>query len=158
MNKILTILAAALIASACTKDSHNYEFIVANLSNQEIYVEYTWQGQEIMDTAQAYNSTVIYNARHTFSSEQQMTMEQLQSMYSCKVWSADSSIVADLSNLGSYEHMLASEPIMGLVFHSVNVYIPWRSWWFSRPALRIPCATVRPVASVIWYGTSSDSS
>ena len=123
MNKILTILAAALIASACTKDSHNYEFIVANQSNQEIYVKYTWQGQEIMDTAQAYNSTVIYNARHTFSPEQQMTMEQLQSMYSCKVWSADSSYVADLSDLGSYEHMLASEPIMGLVFHSYTFLI-----------------------------------
>ncbi len=123
MNKIFTILAAALIASACTKDSHNYEFIVANQSNQEIYVKYTWQGQEIMDTAQAYNSTVIYNARHTFSPEQQMTMEQLQSMYSCKVWSADSSYVADLSDLGSYEHMLASEPIMGLVFHSYTFVI-----------------------------------
>jgi hypothetical protein len=123
MNKILTILAAALIASACTKDSYNYEFIVANQSNQEIYVKYTWQGQEIMDTAQAYNSTVIYNARHTFSPEQQMTMEQLQSMYSCKVWSADSSYVADLSDLGSYEHMLASEPIMGLVFHSYTFVI-----------------------------------
>jgi len=123
MNKILTILAAALISSACTKDSHNYEFIVANQSNQEIYVKYTWQGQEIMDTAQAYNSTVIYNARHTFSPEQQMTMEQLQSMYSCKVWSADSSYVADLSDLGSYEHMLASEPIMGLVFHSYTFVI-----------------------------------
>jgi len=123
MNKILTILAAALIASPCTKDSHNYEFIVANQSNQEIYVKYTWQGQEIMDTSQAYNSTVIYNARHTFSPEQQMTMEQLQSMYSCKVWSADSSYVADLSDLGSYEHMLASEPIMGLVFHSYTFVI-----------------------------------
>ena len=123
MNKILTILAAALIASACTKDSHNYEFIVANQSNQEIYVKYTWQGQEIMDTAQAYNSTVIYNARHTFSPEQQMTMEQLQAMYSCTVWSADSSYVADLSDLGSYEHMLASEPIMGLVFHSYTFVI-----------------------------------
>jgi hypothetical protein len=123
MNKILTILAAALISSACTKDSYNYEFIVANQSNQEIYVKYTWQGQEIMDTAQAYNSTVIYNARHTFSPEQQMTMEQLQSMYSCKVWSADSSYVADLSDLGSYEHMLASEPIMGLVFHSYTFVI-----------------------------------
>ena len=123
MNKILIILAAALITSACTKDSHNYEFIVANQSNQEIYVKYTWQGQEIMDTAQAYNSTVIYNARHTFSPEQQMTMEQLQSMYSCKVWSADSSYVADLSDLGSYEHMLASEPIMGLVFHSYTFVI-----------------------------------
>jgi len=122
MNKILTILAAALIASACTKDSHNYEFIVANQSNQEIYVKYTWQGQEIMDTAQAFN-TRVYNARHTFSPEQQMTMEQLQSMYSCKVWSADSSYVADLSDLGSYEHMLASEPIMGLVFHSYTFVI-----------------------------------
>ena len=123
MNKILTILAAALIASACTKDSHNYEFIVANLSNQEIYVEYTWQGQEIMDTAQAYNSTVIYNARHNFSDDEQMTIEQLQSMYSCKAWSADSSYVANLSDLGSYEHMLASEPIMGLVFHTYTFVI-----------------------------------
>ena len=123
MNKIFTILVAALIASACTKDSHNYEFIVANLSNQEIYVEYTWQGQEIMDTAQAFNSTVIFNARHTFSDEKQLTMEQLQSMYSSKVWSADSSYVADLSDLGSYEYMLASEPIMGLVFHQYTYVI-----------------------------------
>ena len=123
MNKIFTILVAALIASACTKDSHNYEFIVANLSNQEIYVEYTWQGQEIMDTAQAFNSTVIFNARHTFSDEKQLTMEQLQSMYSSKVWSADSSYVADLSDFGSYEYMLASEPIMGLVFHSYTFVI-----------------------------------
>ena len=123
MNKIFTILVAALIASACTKDSHNYEFIVANLSNQEIYVEYTWQGQEIMDTAQAFNSTVIFNARHTFSDEKQLTMEQLQSMYSSKVWSADSSYVADLSDLGSYEYMLASEPIMGLVFHQYTFVI-----------------------------------
>ena len=119
----MTILAAALIASACTKDSHNYEFIVANLSNQEIYVEYTWQGQEIMDTAQAFNSTLIFNARHTFSDEKQLTMEQLQPMYSCKVWSADSSYVADLSDLGSYEYMLASEPIMGLVFHQYTFVI-----------------------------------
>ena len=123
MNKIFTILVAALIASACTKDSHNYEFIVANLSNQEIYVEYTWQGQEIMDTAQAFNSTLIFNARHTFSDEKQLTMEQLQSMYSSKVWSADSSYVADLSDLGSYEYMLASEPIMGLVFHQYTFVI-----------------------------------
>ena len=123
MNKIFTILVAALIASACTKDSHNYEFIVANLSNQEIYVEYTWQGQEIMDTAQAFNSTVIFNARHTFSDDKQLTMEQLQSMYSSKVWSADSSYVADLSDLGSYEYMLASEPIMGLVFHQYTFVI-----------------------------------
>ena len=123
MNKIFTILVAALIASACTKDSHNYEFIVANLSNQEIYVEYTWQGQEIMDTAQAFNSTVIFNARHTFSDEKQLTMEQLQSMYSSKVWSADSSYVADISDLGSYEYMLASEPIMGLVFHQYTFVI-----------------------------------
>jgi ABC-type uncharacterized transport system YnjBCD substrate-binding protein len=117
MNKILTILAAALIATACTKDCHNYEFIVANLSNQEIYVKYTWQGQEIMDTAQAFNSAVIYNARHVYSAEQHKTTEQLQSMYSCKMWSADSSYVADLSDLGSYEYMTESEPIMGLVFH-----------------------------------------
>ena len=123
MKKILTILAAAVIASACTKDSHNYKFIVANLSNQEIYVEYTWQGQEIMDTAQAFNSTVIFNARHTFSDDKQLTMEQLQSMYSCTVWSADSSYVADLSDLGSYEYMLASEPIMGLVFHQYTFVI-----------------------------------
>jgi hypothetical protein len=123
LKKILTILAAALISSACTKDSHNYEFIVANLSNQEIYVEYTWQGQEIMDTAQAFNSTVIFNARHTFSDDKQLTMEQLQSMYSCTVWSADSSYVADLSDLGSYEYMLASEPIMGLVFHQYTYVI-----------------------------------
>ena len=123
MNKIFTILVAALIASACTKDSHNYEFIVANLSNQEIYVEYTWQGQEIMDTAQAFNSTVIFNARHTFSDEKQLTMEQLQPMYSCKVWSEDSSCVADLSDFGSYEYMLASEPIMGLVFHQYTYVI-----------------------------------
>lgn len=123
MNKILTILAAALIASACTKDSHNYDFTVTNLSNQEIYVEYTWQGQEIIDTAQAYNSTVFYSARHTFSNEKHLTMEELQSMYSCKVWSADSSYVADLSDLDSYEYMLASEPIMGLIFHSYTFVI-----------------------------------
>ena len=115
MNKILTILAAALISSACTKDSYNYEFIVANQSNQEIYVKYTWQGQEIMDTAKAYNSTIVHNARHVFSPEHQMTMEELQSMYSCKVWSADSSYVADLSDLGSYEFSSGSD--MGMIFH-----------------------------------------
>jgi hypothetical protein len=123
MNKILIVLVAALTASACTKDIHNYEFILANQSNNDIYVEYTWQGQEIMDTAKAYNSTVIYNASHTFSPEQQMTMEQLQSMYSCKAWSADSSYGADLSDLSSYEYMLVSEPIMGLVFHSYTFVI-----------------------------------
>ena len=114
MNKILTILAAALFASACTKDSHNYEFIVANQSNQEIYVKYTWQGQEIMDTAQAIN-TRVYNARHTHSRDQYMTMEQLQSMYSCTVWSADSSYVADLYDLDSYEFSSGSD--MGMIFH-----------------------------------------
>ena len=123
MNKILIVLVAVLIASACTKDKYNYDFTVANLSNKEIYVEYTWQGQEIMDTAKAYNTTIVHNARHVFSPEQQMTMEQLQSMYSCKAWSADSSYVADLSDLGSYEYMLASEPIMGLVFHSYTFVI-----------------------------------
>ena len=76
-----------------------------------------------MDTALAFNSTVIFNARHTFSDEKQLTMEQLQSMYSSKVWSADSSYVADLSDLGSYEYMLASEPIMGLVFHQYTFVI-----------------------------------
>ena len=76
-----------------------------------------------MDTAQASNSTVIYNARHTFSDEKQLTMEQLQSMYLCKVWSADSSYLAELSDLGSYEYMLASEPIMGLVFHQYTFVV-----------------------------------
>jgi hypothetical protein len=123
MKKNLIILAAALAASACTKDIHNYEFILANQSNNDIYVEYTWQGQEIMDTAKAYNTTIVHNARHVFSPEDQMTMEQLQSMYSCKVWSADSSYVADLSDLSSYEYMLVSEPIMGLVFHSYTFVI-----------------------------------
>jgi hypothetical protein len=115
MNKILIVLVAALTASACTKDIHNYEFILANQSNNDIYVEYTWQGQEIMDTAQAFNSTVVRNARHVFNAEQNFTNEQLQSMYSCKVWSADSSYVADLSDLGSYEYR--SELDMGWTFH-----------------------------------------
>ncbi len=115
MKKILIVLVAALTASACTKDIHNYEFILANQSNNDIYVEYTWQGQEIMDTAQAFNSTVVRNARHVFNAEQNFTNEQLQSMYSCKVWSADSSYVADLSDLGSYEYR--SELDMGWTFH-----------------------------------------
>jgi ABC-type uncharacterized transport system YnjBCD substrate-binding protein len=123
MKKNLIILAAALTASACTKDIHNYEFILANQSNNDIYVAYTWQGQEIRDTAQAFNSTVVYNARHTFNAEQNYTKEQLQAMYSCKVWSADSSYVADLSDLDSYEYLLESEPIMGMVFHSYTFVI-----------------------------------
>ncbi len=100
--KYFFILAVLSLISCENNDIYDYEFQIVNETNQTVYVRWSIDGVNYLDTILIPNSYPIASARRFINRDSKLSIGELNTIYSCIVYSTDSSHVWNLSDLTTY--------------------------------------------------------
>ncbi len=90
-------------------DIYDYEFQIVNETSQTVYVRWSIDGVNFSDTILVPNAQPIASARRAINKDSKLSLNELNSFYSCTVYSIDSMHTWDLSDLNSYTLTTSTE-------------------------------------------------
>lgn len=100
--KYFFILAVLSLISCENNDIYDYEFQIVNETNQTVYVRWSIDGVNYLDTILIPNSYPIASVRRFINRDSKLSIGELNTIYSCTVYSIDSMHTWDLSDLTTY--------------------------------------------------------
>lgn len=122
MNKtplVSIFLGLIFLLSSCKKnDSHIYSFNLTNKTETDLFVTWNINGKAHLDTLHSSLNPGLQSVSQELNSNRKIEFDLLNNLYNCKVVSADSSRIWEVSDLTEYSKDESSEPFFNLFFEN----------------------------------------
>jgi hypothetical protein len=113
------LLGLIFLLSSCKKnDSHIYSFNLTNKTETDLFVTWNINGKAHLDTLHSSLNPGLQSVSQELNSNRKIEFDLLNNLYNCKVVSADSSRIWEVSDLTEYSKDESSEPFFNLFFEN----------------------------------------